>query len=141
MKVIVCLDDRNGISFNKRRQSRDRAAIQDIITLTKGHGLYVKPYSMELFCDCEEKTADIHITEDFFKENINPKDFIFAEREDAVSILEKVEQWVVYRWNKIYPSDVKFRMPEGYECMESVDFTGYSHEKITRETYQKKKEL
>lgn len=141
MKVIVCLDDRNGVSFNNRRQSRDRVVIQDILTLTRGHGLYVKPYSMELFCDCEEKTADIHITEDFHKENINPKDYIFAEREDAAGIMEDVEEWVVYRWNKVYPSDAKFRMPKEYECMEAVDFTGYSHEKITREIYRKKKEL
>ena len=41
MKMIVCLDDRNGVSFNNRRQSRDRVVIQDILTLTRGHGLYV----------------------------------------------------------------------------------------------------
>ena len=31
MTIIVCLDDKNGLSFNNRRQSRDKILIEDII--------------------------------------------------------------------------------------------------------------
>ena len=31
MRVIVCLDDRNGMLFNRRRQSRDRRVVEDIL--------------------------------------------------------------------------------------------------------------
>ena len=30
MKLIVCLDDNNGMMFNKRRQSRDRVLIENV---------------------------------------------------------------------------------------------------------------
>lgn len=35
MNVIVCVDDNNGMLFNKRRQSRDKAVIDKIINITK----------------------------------------------------------------------------------------------------------
>ena len=31
MDVFVCLDDRGGMFFNHRRQSRDRQVIQDML--------------------------------------------------------------------------------------------------------------
>gem|GEM_PF-5722604 len=31
MDVFVCLDDRNGMLFNHRRQSRDREVIRDVL--------------------------------------------------------------------------------------------------------------
>ena len=33
MKLIVCLDDKNGMMFNKRRQSRDRVLIENVLEL------------------------------------------------------------------------------------------------------------
>lgn len=36
MRLIVCLDDKNGMAFNHRRQSRDCIVIAKIEELTKG---------------------------------------------------------------------------------------------------------
>ena len=33
MKIIVCLDDNNGMLFNNRRQSRDKTVVEDIISV------------------------------------------------------------------------------------------------------------
>lgn len=33
MKLIICIDDKNGIAFNKRRQSRDKRIIDKILNL------------------------------------------------------------------------------------------------------------
>ena len=41
MKLIVCLDDNKGMMFNKRRQSRDRVLIENILELRKGEKLYI----------------------------------------------------------------------------------------------------
>lgn len=36
MRLIVCLDDKNGMAFNHRRQSRDRIVTEKIEELAKG---------------------------------------------------------------------------------------------------------
>ena len=35
MNIIVCLDDKNGMMFNKRRQSQDKLLRSDIKELVK----------------------------------------------------------------------------------------------------------
>ena len=35
MKLIVCMDDKNGMAFNHRRQSRDRVLAKRIMELTE----------------------------------------------------------------------------------------------------------
>ena len=46
---IVCLDQKNGMYFNERRQSRDRYVIRDIVEMTKDAVLHINSYSKELF--------------------------------------------------------------------------------------------
>ena len=42
MDVFVCLDDRGGMFFNHRRQSRDREVIQDMLDSLDGKPLYIR---------------------------------------------------------------------------------------------------
>lgn len=44
MKLIVCMDDKNGMAFNHRRQSRDRVLAERIMELTENAKLYIAPY-------------------------------------------------------------------------------------------------
>ena len=44
MKIIICLDDDNGMMFNNRRQSRDEKVVKDIIEMTDGHSLWMNDY-------------------------------------------------------------------------------------------------
>ena len=48
MKLIVCLDDNNGMMFNKRRQSRDRVLVENVVELCKSEKLYTNEYSAKL---------------------------------------------------------------------------------------------
>ena len=48
MKIIVCLDDGGGMTFNKRRQSRDRILLADIKAMTEGETLFASPFSEKL---------------------------------------------------------------------------------------------
>ena len=46
MTVILCLDDRCGMAFNNRRQSRDKAVINDILTHLNGERLIISPLNV-----------------------------------------------------------------------------------------------
>ena len=53
---------------------------------------------------------------------------------------EKVEALILYRWNRRYPFDrtLDFDPAEnGLMLREVTEFVGYSHEKITKEIYEK----
>ena len=49
MIVIVCVDQRNGLAFNGRRQSRDRMVAADILKESAGRRLWMTPSSRRLF--------------------------------------------------------------------------------------------
>ena len=55
MKIIVCLDDGGGMTFNKRRQSRDRVLLEDIKNMTDGARLFASPFSEKLLNEHEVK--------------------------------------------------------------------------------------
>lgn len=126
MKLIVCLDDKNGMLFNKRRQSRDKILIENVLELCKGERFYTNEYSATLF---PEKS--VVICEDF--ENIE-NGFVFAE--NFMVDEDKIQEIIIYKWNRVYPADAYFNISlDGWELAETVDFVGSSHEKITRERY------
>lgn len=129
MTLYICLDDRNGLKFNKRRQSRDAAVLEDIRSRITGN-LCIDPYSEKLIREAEiPYVLPPETAADFFGEDV-PSDELLAQ----------TEKIVIYRWNRHYPSDVRWE-PDlaamGFTLRETTDFPGKSHEKITREVYEK----
>ena len=49
MKIIVCVDNQNGMMFNHRRQSQDRVLRKRIMELTGGKKLWMNAYSQKQF--------------------------------------------------------------------------------------------
>ena len=131
MNIIICLDDKNGILFNHRRQSRDQAICQRVLELAKGSVLWMNEYSAKLF-----PTDKIKVDDDFLRA-AKAGDYCFVESADFLEHSDKIEKVIVYRWNKVYPSDVKVDMGflDGKKLAQSTDFAGNSHEKITQEIY------
>lgn len=126
MKLIVCLDDKNGMMFNKRRQSRDRVLIENVLELCKGEKLYTNEYSSKLF---PEKSVEV--IEEFSKIEDG---YCFAENFTVNE--ENIEEIIVYKWNRLYPADTYFNIDlAGWNLTETADFEGSSHEKITREIH------
>ena len=126
MKLIVCLDNKNGMMFNRRRQSRDKILIENILKLCKGEQLCTNKYSSVLFPE-----NSVAVCENF--ENIE-NGYIFAE--DTLPDEEKIQEIIVYKWNRVYPADEFFNISlENWNLIEKIDFAGSSHEKITRERY------
>ena len=133
MVLIVCLDLNDGMYFNNRRQSRDREVIKDIAFITKNNNLIMTEYSHKLF---ENECENIVITDDFKGEYLE-NDFCFVENEDVQ--LENIKKIIVYRWDKVYPSDYCLNL-EGYHLTSTLEFKGYSHEKIVKEVYLRNEE-
>jgi len=127
MNLYICLDDRNGLQFNKRRQSRDSALLEDIRSQLEGP-LLIHPFSEKLIREAQlpyvlppETAGDL-----------------FLEEVPSEEILAQTKKLVIYRWNRHYPADLRWE-PDletlGFLLEETRDFPGTSHEKITREVY------
>lgn len=131
MKLIICLDDKNGMAFHNRRQSSDLAVTKKILELTQGHRLWMNSYSGYLFADSRE---NIQIDEDFFGKATD-EDYCFAEITDAYPFIPKVRELYVFRWNRVYPADLRFsQIPAKPRIL--AEFSGNSHERITLEEYR-----
>lgn len=141
MQIIVCIDDDGGMLFHQRRQSRDRVLVEDILEATAkaGKALWISSFSERLFGleVIEEMRPFITVADDFL-DQAQPDDFCFVENRPLKPYEEAIGFVTVYRWNRKYPADTFFDIDlEKWQKESSTDFTGSSHEKITREIYRK----
>lgn len=135
MNVIVCVDDNSGMLFNGRRQSKDIKVLQDIEKLTKH--IWMSPFSETLF---RETSIQMKVDE-MFLEKAEKNDFCFVENKEILPYVEKIEQIIIYKWNRKYPSDFYFQVPlNEWSLIEQCQFSGNSHENITREIYVRSNE-
>ena len=136
MKIIITLDDRGGMAFNKRRQSRDIAVSADIEALVGENTLFIEPYSAELFSEASLNIILSQEPERLAEED----DYIFLETRSPEAAIAQANEIVIYKWNRRYPFDVSLNFspePLGFKLKSTHDFKGNSHEKITREVYVK----
>lgn len=132
MKVIICLDDSNGYAFNQRRQSQDRIQREKMLEKIKGCVLYMSPYSAHLF----EGVENIVVSENYLDE-AGENDYCFVELEDLSSYVTQMNEIIIYRWNRAYPHDRYFPLDlTSYQLIQTAEFAGSSHEKITEEIYK-----
>lgn len=129
MNIAVCTDDDMGMLFNSRRQSRDRELIKDFVAAAGGNKILINPYSEILF---EEYNV---IADENMLDAADENDFCFVEKESILPYSSKIKTLIVYKWNRKYPADFYFEMPQGFTLSETAEFKGSSHEKITKEIY------
>ena len=131
MHVMICLDEQNGMLFNGRRQSRDRAVIEDAVK-TAGGRLWTTEYSQALF------GLDSAVTDERMLERAGENDYCFVENQALQPYEDRISSVTVYRWNRRYPSDQKLDISLQDWVLESqTEFSGFSHERITKEVYRK----
>lgn len=132
MILIVCMDDQNGMAFNHRRQSQDRVLIERIEGLTADNNLRMAPYSQKLFSSSNILADDDYLS----KAGID--DYCFVEREDVKPHKDKTQKVIVFRWNRHYPSDLKFGIDlSNWHLVSTEEFPGSSHLKIAMEVYER----
>lgn len=133
MILIACVDDYFGMLFNNRRQSQDRLLRERILQLTTGNRLWMNQYSAKQF----EPMPQINV-DDCFLNEAAPGDYCFAENVNILPYENWIEKIILYNWNRKYPADLYFNIPlqeHGWKLLETTDFVGSSHDKITEEIY------
>ncbi len=132
MIAVVCIDDNGGMLFNNRRLSRDRILIEDLINTADGRKIYIEPFSETLF---NGKENYVLVTDDCLS-GAGEDDYCFVENKNISAYRNKIKGLIIYKWNRKYPSDLKFDFDlSDYKLNEVSEFVGSSHEKITKEIY------
>jgi len=131
MHLIVCIDDKDGLSFCGRRLSRDRVLNTHILQVAEGRNLWMSPYSAQLF-----PNSSVLADEDYLNKAC-PGDFCFVEKDFPLNVWGDLESVTLYHWNRTYPATERFprKLLESMHLEYSEEFSGYSHEKITMERY------
>lgn len=132
MKLIVCVDDQNGMAFNHRRQSQDRVLVERIEDLVADSTLRMAPYSQKVFWGKNIVASSSYLSD------ADVDDYCFVELDDVRPYEDKIQKVIVFRWNRHYPSDVKFGIDlSDWHLVTSEEFPGSSHLKITLEVYER----
>lgn len=135
MRLIVCVDTDDGMLFNHRRQSRDLRVVEKIMELSAGHRLWMNEYSAKLF-----DKDKVCVSDDALQQS-SSSDFCFVENIDPIQYTDRADAIYIFKWNRKYPSDMKFKYIPGEHGMsltKEEDFAGNSHEKITLEVWERK---
>ncbi len=139
MKLIVCVDDKMGMMFHRRRQSRDRAVIENIVNMCGDARLWIAPESEQLL---KETDVSLGVAEDFFN-RAGEREYCFVETwpEQLSEIFceKNVETLILYHWNRSYPADQFFPLDlQRWQLAVVEEFVGTSHEHIRKEIYDKR---
>ena len=137
MQIIAVIDDGGGMMFNHRRQSQDRVLRARILELTARSRLWMNAYSRKQFAetDAERITVDEN-----FLEKAADGDFCFVEDAPVTPVLNRVERVILFHWNRAYPSDTRLDVDlsaPAWTLVETEEFPGSSHEKITKEVFDR----
>ena len=127
MTLIVWTGKNGEMMFNSRRCSRDSQVIADILTMYEPSEICVSPYSASLF---EGGRVISHVAE-------AEGGALFLEDLPLAPALVLAEKVIVYRFDRVYPAHVRLTIPQEFSLTESREFAGSSHEKITREVYER----
>lgn len=134
MNIIVCVDKKNGVMFNGRRQSQDKVLRSKVMELCYGSRLLMNEYSGIQFSEY----SDIIVKNDFLQQ-AGEGDYCFVE-DGGMPPPENIENIIIFNWNRVYPADQKFTFDfkaNGFKRKSKEEFAGSSHEKITLEIYKR----
>ena len=133
MILIVCVDEKNGMMFNNRRQSKDRILSEHILKIVDNKKIWMNSYSKSAFEGQESLNIAV---DDNFIEKIEKNEYCFVENIDVNTMINKVDKIIVYNWNRHYPADRYFNINlEEWVVDSENEFQGSSHEKISEKIY------
>lgn len=137
MIIIACVDDKGGMAFNGRRQSQDRLLRRALLEQAGSRPVWMNAYSAGQF---EADDAQrLRVAEDCL-DRAGPGELCFVETQSLASCAHRVEEVILFCWNRRYPADTWFDLPgfpKDWHLARQQEFPGYSHETITQEVYTK----
>ncbi len=131
MKLIICIDKKNGMMFLGKRQSQDSLLREKIMEMASDSTLWMSSYSAGQFSDMTG-----FVTDDEYMTKAGENDYCFVE--DKPFELTKVNEVILCHWNRQYQATVFFTedlKANGFKKTSSENIVGSSHEKITIERY------
>jgi len=136
VRLIACVDDRDGMAFHQRRQSRDRVVRQHILADAAGARLWMNARSARQFAQSEQGL--LLVAEDYL-DRAQAGDFCFVEDRSPAPWLDRLEEVRLYRWGRVYPADVwlGLDLADGWALVSQEQFPGWSHDTITKEVYRR----
>ena len=131
MRVIICLDDGLGMIFGGKRQSRDKAVLEDIGK--NGESIVILPFSEKMISQ-----SGINYTLKPSIDSVDKNDLVFVESIDPAAFADKIDELTVYRWNRRYLSDMRCTLNmNDFKRVSITEFVGNAHDKITKEVYKR----
>ncbi len=135
LTVALCTDERGGMIFNKRRVSRDRILIKNLMEGFDGK-IYINEYSRLLFEDYGDRAVVCESALDEAPDGA----VCFIEFPPFKPYLADISSLIIYNWNRRYPYDLCLDVlpaKEGFKSVSVCEFEGSSHEKITKEIFER----
>lgn len=140
MRLVVFVDDNLGISFNSKRQSKDRIAIDKLLEHIGDSEILLTEYSSKLFESHEVAKVIIENLEYLPCDGTVIIEDLAEDLERSIDgMMQHLDKLILIRWNRKYPFTTKLpkilqeiikKNPEHTE-----EFKGSSHDKITLEVY------
>ena len=97
--------------------------------------LWMNHYSAQQFD--AESIQHLNVDDAFLQEAVDG-DYCFVEDAALAPFERWIEKIIIFRWHRTYPADQLFDIElsgGNWKICESVEFTGHSHKRITREVY------
>ena len=135
MKLILMIDEKSGMAFNKRRLTRDIVQREFLNRLLAGKTLWMSPYSAKLFLP-DLPSAEVKVDSAFLS-LAEEEDYVLLELDPVPENTEEISEILLFNWNRSYPADLVFFLPKGFVLTEEKEFKGSSHDRITMEVYRK----
>lgn len=135
MIMITVIDDNMGMMFNNRRQSQDCILREQILALAGSGKLWMNHYTHGQFLNRDSASITV---DDAFLKKAGAGEYCFVENISPASFENYIEKIILFRWNRMYPADFYFDIDlagSEWRQVETEEFPGSSHKKITKETY------
>ena len=148
MTIIACVDLRMGLSFNGKRQTRDKLVVKHMLNNCDPKlGLTVTPRSGRYIMDSmksldEELTIPLHIVPELTPKNAQSSDvFIETGTPDSISeLLDMADHVILYVWNTTYLYTEQFpdiQNQSVWTLTHAELMEGSSHDEITIQLYER----
>ena len=152
MKIVLCLDDASAYCFNGRRQSKDVAMRRHLLRFMRERGefLLMNEYTERSFLAedglfTEEETqrrleAPAMPGGSYLRRAEEQDAWAFCETEDITPWLDKADQLLIYRWGRLYPSDLGLdrKALRAFRTVNRGAIKGNSHDRITWSLMERK---
>lgn len=136
MRLIACVDDRDGWAFHQRRaEPGPGGAPAHPGGRRRGPAVDERPVRPAVR---QSEQGLLLVAEDYL-DRAQAGDFCFVEDRSPAPWLDRLEEVRLYRWGRVYPADVwlGLDLADGWALVSQEQFPGWSHDTITKEVYRR----